>query len=316
MPSTFPLKKIVFGFLILIFTIFCWQTIASPSHFPLNNIVSIRPGAGLLEVSDTLKKDNVVRSPFWFRTSAILLGGERGLQAGDYYFPRKENVLHVAWRIVHGDKKLETVKVTIPEGFTNNQIGDLFEKKFPRFNKIDFLKNAEEGYLFPDTYFLEITTSASSSIKILNDNFKLKLTPYEPQIASSTHKFGEIIKIASILESEAQTQEDREIISGILWKRLKLNMPLQVDASLKYVLNKTSAELTKSDLEIKSPYNLYINTGLPPTPISNPGIIAIEAALHPTTTKYLYFLTDNDQKMHYAETFVEHKKNISKYLTR
>ncbi len=316
MPISFSIKKILLVFSFLIFATLYWQTISAPRSFPLKNIISIKPGAGLLEVSDNLKEDNIIRSSFWFRISAIALGGERALQAGDYYFPQKENVLHVAWRVVHGDKKLESVKVTIPEGFTNNQIGDLFQKKFPRFDKKIFLISAKEGYLFPDTYLLEITTDASSSIKILNDNFRLKLIPYENEISSSTHQFGEIIKIASILEAEAQTKEDKEIISGILWKRLKLNMPLQVDASLKYILNKTSAELTKNDLEIKSLYNLYVNKGLPPTPISNPGIVSIEATLRPIATKYLYFLTYKDLKMHYAATFEEHKKNIAKYLPK
>lgn len=318
MPIDINFKKIVSVFAILLLGIVYWQTISAPSVFPVNSIISIREGAGLLEVSDTLKKDMVIRSPFWFRTSAIFLGGERGLQAGDYYLPNKENSLHIAWRVVHGDKKLETVKVTIPEGFTNQQIGDLFEKKFPRFNKEDFLKKGTEGYMFPDTYFMEITADATSTIKILSDNFQSKLNPYNDEIDSSTTYavLDELITVASIVEAEARTKEDREIVAGILLKRWELGMPLQADSTLKYVTGKKSNELTLDDLKSNSPYNSYKQLGLPPTPISNPGLESILAALRPLKTPYLYFLTDAEGKMHYAATFAEHKKNKEKYLSK
>ena len=130
----------------------------------------------------------------------------------------------------------------------------------------------------------------------------------------SDHSFSDIVIVASILEKEVKTSESRAIVSGILWKRLALGMPLQVDATLGYITGKTSAELTIDNLNADSPYNTYRNKGLPPTPISNPGLLALDAALHPKSSPYLYYLSDNNGVIHYAVTFEEHKANKARYL--
>lgn len=265
-----------------------------PSHFPSGSIITISEGVGLYTLAENLKKDKVIRSSFWFRTVAILLGGERDMKAGQYMMSRPQNVFAIAWRVSRGDYDIETVKLTIPEGFTVKKISALFDERFTLFNHHDFESNAPEGYLFPDTYFVQVSATASSTIKLLNDNFSIKISPIMSQIASSTRTLGEIVIMASLLEAEAKTKEEREIASGILWKRLKLGMPLQVDSET----------------------GTYEFIGLPENPINNPGLVSIEAALHPTSTPYLYFLTDKDGKMHYAKTFDEHKKNIIKYLTK
>lgn len=135
-----------------------------------------------------------------------------------------------------------------------------------------------------------------------------------PEVEKSGRSLEDIIVMASILEGEAKTREDMEIVSGILWKRIEIGMPLQVDTSFVYILGKATEDLTLSDLEVKSPYNTYLYKGLPPGPISNPGLDSIRAAVNPTTTPYLYFLTGNDGKMYYARTFDEHVKNKQKYL--
>ena len=120
--------------------------------------------------------------------------------------------------------------------------------------------------------------------------------------------------MASILEGEARRMETRKIIAGILWTRLEIDMPLQVDATFRYINGKGTFDLTKADLEEDNPYNTYINKGLPPTPISSPGIDAISAALNPIKTNYIYFLSDNDGNMYYAVDFEGHKKNRVLYL--
>lgn len=308
------LKPILVGAIVFMILIIYWANLSSPRKYPLKTIITIREGAGLLEVANTLEKTKVIRSPFWFRTFAIVLGGERGLKAGDYYLPHRENVFHIAWRIVKGKKNVETVRITIPEGLTIDEIASLFDSRFSKFSSEDFLTRAKEGYMFPDTYFIEVSATASSTISLLENNFNKKIEPYKTEIASSTHEFEDLINMASILEEEAVTTEDRKIISGILWKRIKMGMPLQVDATLKYVTGRGSENLTQNDLKMDSPYNSYTNRGLPPTPISNPGIDAIEAALRPKETPYLYFLTDKDGIMHYSKTFEEHKKNKLKYI--
>ncbi|MEI7513041.1 MAG: endolytic transglycosylase MltG, partial [bacterium] len=126
--------------------------------------------------------------------------------------------------------------------------------------------------------------------------------------------FNEIITMASIIEGEAMKDEDRKIIADILWRRIDIGMMLQVDTTFMYINGKASSEITKADLKINSPYNTYTHKGLPPTPISNPGIEAINSAMFPTANKYLYYLSDKDGVMHYAVTFAEHKKNKEKYL--
>jgi UPF0755 protein len=121
--------------------------------------------------------------------------------------------------------------------------------------------------------------------------------------------------MASIIEEEARTEETRRTIAGILWKRLDNGWPLQVDAAFAFVNGKKkSSELTVEDLAIKSPYNTYANKGLPPTPISNPGLDAISATIRPIATKYYFYLSDDDGNMHYAVTNAEHEANKAKYL--
>jgi UPF0755 protein len=133
-------------------------------------------------------------------------------------------------------------------------------------------------------------------------------------IASSTRPLDEIIKMASIVETEARMEKTRRVVAGILWERIRRGMPLQVDVSFRYINGKTTRNLTVSDLKIDSPYNSYIYKGLPPTPIANPGLEAILASANPIKTDYLYFLTGKDNVMYYARTFEEHVVNTELYL--
>ena len=184
--------------------------------------------------------------------------------------------------------------VTIPEGFDVDKIGDTFASKLPNFNKSRFLSEAEEleGYLFPDTYFFLNKADEKDVLKKMNDNFKKKITPFLPEIISLGKNEKEIITMASIIEKESKGDADREIISGILWKRIEINMPLQVDA-------------------VSETYKIK---GLPKSPIGNPGLLAILASIRPKSSPYLYYLHDKDGIVHYAKTFLEHKKNILKFL--
>lgn len=297
----------------IFFIIFLWF-IAPPFSFPSKSIITVTDGVGLYKLAEELKQDGVIRSPFWFHLSAIILGGERDMKAGQYYMSNPQSVFFVAWRILHGNHDIDTVRLTIPEGFTVEKISKLFDDEFTFFNHKDFTDSAPEGYLFPDTYFIPVTATASSTIKLLQDNFARKVLPITQEIKLSGRTLEEIIIMASIIEGETKLQKDREIVSSILWKRLDLGIPLQVDASFIYVNGKTTKELTKDDLKINSPFNTYLYKGLPPTPISNPGIESIKAAIHPTTTPYLYFLTDNDGTMHYSKTFEEHVAKKLKYI--
>ena len=148
----------------------------------------------------------------------------------------------------------------------------------------------------------------------MEDTFTKRLESIKVIVLAFNRPLSDIIKMASILEGEARTTETRRTIAGILWRRISLGMPLQVDASFKYINGKGTFELTPRDLAIDSPYNSYTHKGLPPTPISNPGIDAIASAVTPIKTNYIYFLSDKEGNMHYAVTYAEHLANKAKYL--
>lgn len=264
-----------------------------PFSFPSGSIVTVPEGAGLYTLAEKLRADRVIRSPFWFRIAAIIFGGERLMRAGQYQMSHRENVFIVAWRVLHGDHKIKTIRLTIPEGYTAKEIATLFDDRFKFFDQGSFVEFAPEGYLFPDTYFVPITATASSTILLLENNFERKISDRLVEIQDSGHSLSDIVQMAAILERELKSEEDKRIASGILWKRLKLEMPLQVD----------------------SDPDTYKHLGFPPKPISNPGLESIDAALHPTSTPYLYFLTGDDGRTHYSKTFEEHKSNKLNYLS-
>lgn len=310
-------KKLKYLGIFSLFFLLLYTSLVLPTlGFPEESIITVESGTDLYKLSLKLKEEGVARSAFWFRTVSTLLGGERAMKAGEYYLPYPQGTFAIAWRMVHGDHGVEVQRITIPEGFTVKKISGLFGDDFPLFDNKIFERVAPEGYLFPDTYFIPLSATASSTINLLQSNFNKKIASLTTDIEDSGRDLEDIIKMASIVESEAKTGEDRRIVAGILWKRLKLGIPLQVDASFVYVNGKTTKDLTLDDLKIRSPYNTYINKGLPPTPISNPGMESILAALYPKDTPYLYFLTGNDGLMYYSKDFDEHVAKKRKYLKR
>ncbi|MDD5318439.1 MAG: endolytic transglycosylase MltG [Candidatus Pacebacteria bacterium] len=295
------------------FYVECFRT---PSGFVSNTVVSIERGQSLISVARELRQEHIITSTNALIILGVMYKAEHTVVAGDYLFEKPVSVFTVAKMITHGDFRMTPIKVTIPEGTTVADIGDILKSKIPQFDQVAFLAEARglEGYLFPDTYFLSPAITATDTLNFLQDNFQEKLKPLETSISQSGRSSEDIIKMASILEEEVQTPEDRAIVAGILWKRIDQNMPLQVDSTIGYVVNKKSSQLTVADLANPSPYNTYTHRGLPPTPISNPGIESIMAALQPKESPYLYFLSDSKGITHYATTFAEHVKNKKKYL--
>lgn len=290
---------------------------SAPKDFPIGQILTINPGQSLQTITVNLHNSKIIRSPFFFRFHVFLLGGEKKLKAGDYLLDRREGPTDLAYRITRGEFHLETVKVTIPEGWSIYEIADYLKLNLVDFDKVRFINIAKdkEGYLFPDTYFVSPTVKPDQIVSMMSDNFENKLKEVG-SLATSTHNLKEIITISSILEEEGITTESRRIIAGILWKRLSLGIPLQVDSTFLYINGKNTYELTLDDLKIDSPYNTYKYKGLPPGPISNPGLDSISSALNPIETKYLYFLSSKSGKMYYSETFEDHKKNKELYLNK
>jgi UPF0755 protein len=186
------------------------------------------------------------------------------------------------------------IKVTIPEGFDISDISKTFSLKLPKFNEMRFLLEAspKEGYLFPDTYFFSATDNEQNVIQSMSADFTKKIAPILPSIISSGKTEKEIMIMASIIEKESKGDNDRALISGILWKRLAMDIPLEVD----------------------SDPSTYKIRGLPLSPICNPGLKSIEAAINPQASDYLYYLHDKEGNIHFASTFEEHKLNKIKYL--
>lgn len=257
-------------------------------------IVHISSGESVNSISLELKGKNVIRSNFTLKFFIKLLKSGKGIIAGDYLIEKKSPVFVVAWQISRGYHKIKPIKITIREGLTNEEIASLLAQKLAGFRKDLFLVGVydKQGYLFPDTYFFFPLDTTNEIIEKLSNNFETRIKKLSGQIDESSKSLKDIIIMASILEGEAGGEGDIATISGILWKRIYMGMPLQVD-------------IDKST---------YKTIGLPPSPLNNPGLLSIKASINPINSSYLYYLHDQDGKVHYAATFEEHKRNINKYL--
>ncbi len=303
------------GILLLFILVLYISFYKTPSDFPKDKVVTISSGESLQQITSDLYEKNVIKSPLVFRSLVILLGGEKKIIAGDYLLESRESPLTLAYRFMQGDFDLEPITITIPEGRNIFQMADYFEENLVEFDKTLFLNLAqkEEGYLFPDTYFVSPVIKPATLIALMKGNFDKKMEEIL-SVYSTDRPIEDIIVMASLLEAEAKTTESRRIIAGILWKRISIGMPLQVDSTFSYVNGKNTYELTLADLEIDSLYNTYKYRGLPPGPITNPGTDSIIAAMTPISTKYLYFLSSRSGDMYYGRTFEEHKRNKERYL--
>jgi len=287
-----------------------------PRDFPYGSLIEIQKGQNLDEIAEFLEGKSVIRSAFLYKTIARVIAGDEKILSGEYFFSIPMSVFMIAQRTTQGRFGLDPVRVTLPEGVTIFEIQEVLDWKLPSFPSEKFLKLADgkEGYLFPDTYFFLPNVSPEQIIEELSDNFDNKMEGISEQINNSGHTLEEIIIMASIIEREVITNEDKKLVSGVLWKRIEIGMPLQVDATFAYINGKGTFQLSLDDLKIDSPYNTYKYRGLPIGPIANPGLESILAALEPTKSPYLYYLSDMRSKIHYAADFEEHKRNKAKYL--
>ena len=287
-----------------------------PPAFTQNTLLDIPPGYSLQSIGKLLEEKSIIRSPMYFSLLVAQSGREKSVSAGTYLFKEPQSVFDIAKRLGTGDHGIETKKITLPEGKTIKEMAVIIGAAIPSFDQSDFisLTSGKEGYLFPDTYFFFSTATSGPIAATLLDNFTTKTATLNEEATAKKRNWGEIVTMASIIEAETVTEKDRRIVSQILWGRIAKKMRLQVDAPFMYTSGKGSLELTLDDLKSDSLYNTYTHYGLPPTPIGNPGLDTIDAALHPATTTYLYYLSDKSGLMHYAKTFEEHKVNKEKYL--
>lgn len=260
----------------------------------------VSPGESARTIATHLSSANLLRSPLYFRLLVRL--HRLTLQAGVYTLSASSSPLSLAVALTEG-RALET-KLTIPEGFRAEQIAIA-----AGFAVDDFLSalGDQEGHLFPDTYFVKDDITPSELIAKMQANF--------------AHKVGQVdqatLILASLIERETRSNDEKPLVAGILKKRLDAGWPLELDATVQYALGSPKEwwpVTTLADRQISSPYNTYLLPGLPPKPIANPGLAAIQAAKNPTPSPYWFYLHDSSGTIHYATTNREHEENIDKYL--
>jgi UPF0755 protein len=278
---------------------------------------TVNPGEGVKQISTRLYEERLVRSSTGFFLIVKFLNLEKNLQAGDFRLYRTMNAATVAEALTHG---MSDVWLTVPEGWRVEEVATEVAKTFGIPEK-EFIAVSREGYMFPDTYRLSRDATAAAVAAVFTKTFDEKIPLSMRTSLPEGLTFDQVVTLASLVEKEGKTNTDRPVIAGILLNRLRIDMPLQVDATLQYSLGyqvneKTwwKKELSDDDKKIDSPYNTYTNTGLPPGPIANPGVSSIQAVLHPTKSEYLYYIHDKTGAPHFGKTLVEHEANVAKYL--
>lgn len=303
------------GLALLLLSLFWWFNRA-PGDFPVNEPVVVPRGLSASAIADLMDERGVVRSNLILYLNLLWRHDPNNIQAGTYIFGERLTTAEVARRLATAGAADNLVILTLPEGYTAKEFALLAKAAMPSFDEIAFIEltKGKEGYLFPDTYYIPEDYSPLELATLLQETYEEKLADRLGLMAAHPLGIDGAITLASLIEREANSLESMKLVSGILQKRLEEGMRLQVDASMEYVLDKPLHSLTAEDLEMDSPYNTYLNDGLPPTPIGNPGLQAIDAVLEPTESSYYYYLTDSEGNFYYARTFDEHKANIAKYL--
>ncbi len=303
---------------VLIIAVLWWKnglSAVSPSD-KKPHIFVVEKGQGIREISKNLKDQGLIKDQIVFFLLTKKLGLDKKIEAGDYRLYPSMSAVQIVTNLTHGT--LDTW-VTIPEGNRTAEIAEILKNQVPSYKdswRAELENN--EGYLFPDTYLIPKDADVKLVISIMRNNFELKYSTLETSKNGLTK--DQVVTVASLVEREARFDKDRSLIASVILNRLNLGMKLDIDATLQYALGYQEAEkrwwkktLTDNDKAINSPYNTYRNGGLPPTPISNPGLASLDAVINPATTNFLYYISDSKGNNHYATTIQGHEENIRKY---
>ncbi|WP_274362673.1 endolytic transglycosylase MltG [Paenibacillus thermotolerans] len=318
---------------------------AEPAGIPV--IVEIPEGKTSAQIADILEEAGIVRSGTVFAYYLKYKGLGSNFQAGTYEMTPGMTLVDIIDQLSSGRTvKEEVLRFTVPEGFTASQIIELLSNKlgFSQEELAGIVSNrltaeeakasrivwaaeipenpnykfALEGYLFPETYELPKDSAAGDAVlRMLHElDLKVKQLPegWEEQLKASGLTFHKLLTVASLIEREVSVDKERKLVAGVIYNRLKKEMPLQLDATVQYVFGKQKERLFEKDLQIESPYNTYLHPGLPPGPIASPGLKSIEAALYPEASNFLFYVTKKDGSGEhlFAETYKEHLENIKK----
>jgi len=307
--------------------LFWYIAFADRSHPSVATDVVIPHGATSGDVAALLAQHHVIANPLLLRVLARARRVDRDLEAGEYIFPPHQTLDQVLQELLVGRARVATW-VTIPEGFTAVQIANaLADHKLGSQSGYQAYFEHEtivlggvrtrslEGYLFPSTYLFPLSVTPQAAADILVDQFRRELpSDAQRQARSLGYTLPQIVTVASLVEREAKADDERALIAGVIYNRLRKGMPLQVDASLEYAFPNHHTEITRADLRTDSPYNTYLHTGLPPTPIANPGLPSLLGALHPQRTDYYYYVYKGNGHHAFARTLGEHNANVERYL--
>jgi len=326
-------KKImrIIGVILLLFFMYSLFQIYVPLNPASEEIINytIQKGWGNDDIANELKSLGMIRSSYFFQLYTIASFNHTELQAGKYDISPNMSIYKIVKKMASGDTRKD--RFVIYEGWTVVDIGEYLESR-DLCTKEEFLeatkKNYEleyeflvgnptgvglEGYLFPDTYEIFEGETCQEIIETMLDNFDNKLTPeILAEIQSQNKTLFEVITMASLLEKEVRTLDDKKIVSGILWKRMDIGMALQLDSTINYITGRNDPSVSIKNTKIDSPYNTYKYPGLPKGPISNPGMDSIIATLEPTETDYLYYLSDG--KTYFSKTLEQHNTYKAMYL--
>lgn len=305
--------------------------------------IDIPIGSGLDTISSTLEANGIIKNAKIFKYYAKF-NNESNFQAGQYSLTKAMTLDEIIESLKTGKVYREPLfKLTIPEGLTLEQIGQVIEKKtgqsadeffalvtsdefvdrmmvkYPNLLsaeiKAENVRYALEGYLYPATYpFFEENPSLEVIADTMLANTEKTVSAYYDLLQTEGKTVHWLLTFASLLEEEATAQTDRETIASVFYNRLDTDMPLQTDPTVLYALGSHKDRVLFEDLEVDNPYNTYQNLGLPPGPIANAGISSIEAVLNPTDTDYFYFLADKQGQNHFSKTYEEHLQKIDEFL--
>lgn len=290
--------------------------------------VTIKQGMATQAIGELLYEQGLIKNVLVFRLVAKIEGVDGSLQAGEYTFSKAMTVQQIIGKMARGETAFR--QFTIPEGYTIEQIANLFESRklasaakfksyVAAYAPYDYMnphpesKYKAEGFVFPDTYKVAAGASEEQLAKMMVSQFNSQFTSeMRQQAAEQGLSVREVVILAALVEKEAQVAKERPIIAAVFLSRLKIGMPLQSCATIQYILGYPKPELTVQDTEIPSPYNTYLNMGLPPGPIASPGLAAIKAVLAPADTDYLYFVANKDGSHVFSRTYEEHLAAIAR----
>ncbi len=292
-------------------------------------IITVAPGETFNALTAELKRKNIITSEQRFKMLARFTGDDKRLKAGEYGLDTAMTPLQVLDELVTG--RILVHRLTIPEGFTIAQIAAEVERS--GLGQADTFKDMTadaqlirdlgleaptlEGYLFPDTYYFSRGTSMRSMVLKMVAHFQEQFPPAWRQRAQELHlTVHQVVTLASIIEKETGDPTERPLIASVFLNRLKKKMRLESDPTVIYGIDQFDGNLTRRQLRTSTPYNTYVIKGLPPGPIANPGSGAIEAALYPAQTDYLFFVSKQDGTHYFSKSIQEHNEAVRKYQLR